>query len=231
MKRQQPEWSLQRADAGRSMILPEITSPPDDATERAPIKLDQPEHRFSHWVNALLERIVLEPAWYTAVDHSGPVGQKGETPDQRRIKRLRWEQRQRMMGIKPSQLDWPAVVQFDPETFAVAAICWIELKRGDNDPTPGQEVTIRLLRERGQIAEPAWDIADVLAILRRARFRLHGNADNIAVEIAAKLDAADRTARAKIAAPRKPKAGKPRAPKPTLTQVRRQNAVRSRVPF
>lgn len=185
----------------------------DEVVERAPAPLDQREHRFSHYVAQFFERVIIEPAWYSAVDHSGPVGQKNETAEQRRIKRMRWEQRLRAMGVKPSGLDWPAVLQFDPDTGAVVAACWIELKRGNNQPTDGQRTTMRLLGERKQVAVACWTIHDVLLALRAARFRLHGNADNIAREIEAWLEAADREAPEKLARKAKARGAKPRPAK------------------
>src|SRR3954451_23595790 len=60
----------------------------------------QREHRLSHYVDKLLDRILLEPCWYTAVDHSGrAIG--GSVQAQ-----MNWRQHQKWMGIKPSQLDW-----------------------------------------------------------------------------------------------------------------------------
>lgn len=205
--------------------------PTPEAMDERPRILDQPEHRFSHWVNEFFERVIIEPAWYSAVDHSGPVGQKGDTAEQRRIKRMRWEQRLRAMGVKPSGLDWPATLQFDPDSGAVTACCWIELKRGDNTPTEGQEVTMRLLGERKQVAVTCWTIHDVLLALRSARFRLHGNADNIAREIEARLEAADRAAPEKLAKKAKARGGRVKATKPSRSQVRRVNAVRGRILF
>jgi hypothetical protein len=77
------------------------------------------------------------------------------------------------------------VLQGDPTVSA-----WIEYKVGTNKPTERQLGRMSEIERCGLVAAPAWDIADVLAILRRAGFRLHGNADNIAVEIQARLDAA-----------------------------------------
>lgn len=178
-----------------------MSDDPNMAQERpAKRRNDNPEHRFSHYFDKFLDRVLLEPAWYTAVDDSEPVGGKGDSKQDLAIKRMRREQRKRAMGVKPSALDWPAIVQFDPRTFAVSAICWIELKRGNKySSTEGQLTTIRLLRERGQIAEVAGNIHACLAILRLAKFRLHSNADNIATEIEARLEAADRAAPAKLA--------------------------------
>lgn len=160
-------------------------SPPQKRTHR------QREHGLSHWVDKFLDRVITEPCWYTAVDHSGES--IGRDPE----KQMHWRQKQRAQGIKPSQLDW-YVVQFDPVTFKPAAICWIELKQGRNRLTDGQETTIRLLRQRGQVADEARTIHQCLALLRQAGFALHGNADNIAILIQAEADASS-------AAPRKAK--------------------------
>lgn len=175
------------------MDLHEIAAPAP-----GPRIYDQPEHRFSHYVDMLFDRVILEPCWFTAVDHSGPVGQKGDTREQRATKRMRWEQRLKAIGVKPSGLDWPAVMQFDPESYAVTAICWIELKRGDRTPTAGQVITIKELERRGQVCGVARSIRDCLRLLVAAGFRLHGNADNIACEIEARLEAADAAAPAAL---------------------------------
>ena len=184
----------------------DLTDPTTPASE--PRKLDQPEHRLSSFVDGFFDQVITEPCYFTAVDHSGPVGQKGDSPEQRRIKRLRWEQRQRAMGVKPDQLDWYAV-QFDPVTFKPTAICWIELKWGDNKPTGGQQDTMQHLGKRGQVCGVAWDIADCLQYLRAAGFRLHGNADGIAKLAQLRLDAAHAAAPAKLAKRAKAR-GKPR---------------------
>jgi hypothetical protein len=180
------------------------------ATAAAPKKrLDQPEHRLSHYVDVLFDRVVMQPAYYTAVDHSGPVGQKGDDAELRRIKRLSWEQHQRWMGIKPDQLDW-YLVQFDPVTFKPTAAAWIELKWGSNPPTTGQLQTIEHLTIRGQVCGVARTIAGCLSYLVTAGCRLHSNAENIAKEIQMRLDAAHAAAPAKLA---KRAAAKPRKPR------------------
>ena len=142
------------------------------------------EHGFSHWVDHFFDRVILEPGWWTAIDHSGES--IGRDPQ----KQMRWREAQKAMGIKPSHLDWYAV-QFDAVApHRPTAIVWIELKVGSNDATDGQGVTIRLLQERGQVADVAYTIPACLALLRRAGFRLHANADNIAAEVQARVEAA-----------------------------------------
>ncbi|HEX2941525.1 MAG TPA: hypothetical protein VHO91_10790 [Rhodopila sp.] len=143
-----------------------------------------------------MDRIVCEPMWATAIDHSGAAIGKSERAQ------MVWRQRQKAMGIRPSHLDW-YVYQRDTGIFAQ-----IELKHGDGQPTDGQCVTMRLLRERGIPTGCCWSVRDFYEALTRAGFRLHPEAAAIASEIEAKHGAADLAARTK-----QPKAAK-RQPRP-----------------
>lgn len=189
-------------------LLGEDSLLPPDPPPRPYKPKDQPEHRFSHWVMVLFERVILEPCYFTAVDHSGePIG--GDP-----AKNMRWREKQKAMGIKPSQLDWQAV-QFtdigeDEPIWPVRAICWVELKRGKNKLSDGQIATIRMFRQRHQVADEARTPTRCLELLRQARFQLHANAGNIAAEIEERLAAADRAAPDKLAAKAKRAAAKPR---------------------
>jgi hypothetical protein len=179
---------------------------------------DDPEPRLSHWVNELLERILLEPCWFTAQDHSGRA--IGGSPQAQ----MNWRQKQRWTGIKVSQLDW-RVVQCQPNLYAE-----IELKYGSGQPDAGQETTMRLLRERGIPTGCAWSVEEFAELLTDAGFRLHPDTNAIVADIAARHAAADAAARAK-APTRKRSTGRRMQLKPTLSQIRRTEALRQKVPF
>jgi hypothetical protein len=178
-------------------------------------KPDQPEWRLSHYVNSLLERILLEPCWYTAVD-TGTQVFKG-TPQAR----MAWENGRRARGIKRAHLDWYA--------FQAPRFTQFELKYNHTRPDDNQAVTINLLTKRDIPTGTFCTILQVYAHLRDAGFRLHGNAANIAAEIDARWRAEDEAKRNGAPKPKRP--AKPRPAKPSPSQVRRLTAIRSKVLF
>lgn len=145
--------------------------------------IDQPEHRLSHFVDALLDRIMVEPCWYSAVDHG--AAPMGKTTDEQKQARMVRAQRMKARGIKPSHLDW-FVYQKTTGIYAQ-----FELKVGYNTPDTGQETTIRLLTDRGIPTGYARSLAQFYDLLVRAGFVLHANARNILTEIEARHAAAD----------------------------------------
>ena len=167
---------------------------------------DQPEHRLSSFVDSLLDRIVVvdAPAWWTAVDTGTIMVIKS------REARMNWEQKRRARGIKPAHLDWylyqePRYTQF-------------ELKYGDKDASPGQDGTMTGLQRVGIPTAVCNSVLSVYEHLKRAGFRLHGNAHNIAIEIEARWRAADSAARP---APKKRRGGpvKPKGLPPSVEDV------------
>lgn len=148
--------------------------------------MDQPEHRLSHFVDALLDRILMEPCWYSAVDHG--VAPLGKSKEQQRQANMIRAQRMKARGIKPSHLDWFC---YQKSTGIYAQI---ELKVGYNTPDDGQVTTMRLLRERGIATGWAKNLRQFYDLLVMAGFRLHANAGNILTEIEARYDAASDTA-------------------------------------
>jgi hypothetical protein len=174
---------------------------------------DDPEHRLSHWVNELLERILLEPCWYTAQDHSGRAINGSQQMQ------MNWRQKQRWYGVKPSQLDW-RVIQCQAILYAE-----VELKCGSGRPDAGQETTMRLLRERGIPTGCAWSVGEFADLLKSAGFRLHPDTDAIVADIAARHAAADAAASAK--APTRKRSGKAMQAKPSLRRIRKAEALRS----
>jgi hypothetical protein len=177
--------------------------------------MNRHEHRLSHWAGELIERIMLEPYWATAVD----TGTMMVSPDPHA--RMIWESRRRFMGIKPHHLDWYV---YQNPTFVQ-----IELKHGYNQPSEGQRTTMRLLNERGIQTDVCWSIPQFYGALLNAGFRLHANAQNIMFEIDERYKAAERAAeepKAK-AKPRKPSA--PRATKSQTDAVARIRAAGIRI--
>jgi hypothetical protein len=143
--------------------------------------VDQPEHRLSHFVDALLDRVLVEPCWYSAVDHgAAPMG--GTKEEQKNARMVR-AQRMKARGIKPSHLDW--------FVYQRGIYAQFELKIGKNDPDDGQETTMRLLRERDIPTGCAKTLRQFYDLLVGAGFALHPNAANILVEIEARYAAAD----------------------------------------
>ena len=167
----------------------------------------QREHIFSHYVDALLDRIMVEPCWFTAVDHSGAAIGKSDHAQ------MAWHQRRKAMGIKPAHLDWyvyqrPIYAQF-------------ELKVGRGDLKDGQRATMRLLEARGIPTGCAWTIPQVYRLLVDAGFVLHGNAENIMLEVDARCQAA----LAGVDGPRKRAAGKPQEKKASAARIARAHAA------
>lgn len=146
-------------------------------------KIDQPEHRLSHYVDALLDRIMVEPCWHSAIDHAAAA--IGNTDEEKKQAQMVRTQRLRAMGVKPSHLDW-FVYQKSTGIYAQ-----FELKVGYAKPHTGQETTMRLLQQRGIPTGCAWNLAQFYDLLVGAGFQLHGNARNILTEIEARHAAAD----------------------------------------
>lgn len=161
---------------------------------------DDREHCLSRWVSEWVARAVLEPFWATAIDHSGAAIASDERAQ------MVWRQRQKAMGIRPSHLEWH-IYQSSTGLFAQ-----IELKTPGNVPTSGQEITMRLLRERNIPSGVCWSVRDFYDLVRSAGFRLHPDAEAITAEIEAKRAAADLAARTK---PRN-KTKRPHRPRPIV---------------
>lgn len=142
--------------------------------------MNEGEHRLSHWFGHLLERILLEPCWFTAQDHSGAA--IGNSPQ----KQMNWRAKQKWYGVKPSQLDW--------RIYQSPVYAEIELKYGDGRLETGQETTIRLLTERGIPTGVCWTLEQGYQAVRAAGFRLHANAGNILLEVIERHAAAEMAA-------------------------------------
>lgn len=155
--------------------------------------MDTHEHALSHWVDTLLDRVMLGETWYTAVETG--TWMPGATVEQR----MNAEGKRRARGIKPAHLDWMAY-QLSTGIYAQ----W-ELKVEGRKPRTGQDDTIRALR-RNRIPTGVFEtVPAVCAFLRSAGFDLHANADNIAAELHERYLAMRRAAPKKKATPRAPK--------------------------
>lgn len=157
-------------------------------------KFDQPEHRLSHYVDSLLDRIILTdgPHWWTAVETGTIMLNKSA------YARMNWEQKRRARGIKPAHLDWylyqaPLFTQF-------------ELKYEDAPTRDKQLDTITALIRCGVQTAVCRSVLDVYQFVQATGFRLHGNAANIAALTDMQWRAADEAARGPVAAPKKRRA-------------------------
>ena len=174
---------------------------------------DDPEHRLSHYVDEMLQRIMVEPCWYTAQDHSGRAIH-GSAQAQ-----MNWRAKQKWYGVKPAQLDW--------RMYQYPLYTEFELKDGKKPPSDGQAVTMRKLKERKIPTACLGDIRSVFEFIRDSGFILHGNAENLCTETVERWAAANEKARGRNS-PRK--IGKMRAFKPSAARIRKSEAMRGRVP-
>lgn len=176
-------------------------------------RIDQPEHRLSHWVSELCDRIILTdgPAWWTAVDVEEKLVK--DTPEARMFRAMK----KKVMGIKPGHLDWCV--------YQTPIYCQIELKVARNRDeamgklTNNQRGTFTALARARVPFGLAWDVTSFYGELVRIGFRLHGNAAAIAAECQARYEVAQDTADIKRGTP--VKASKPRAPKPSRAAIAR----------
>jgi hypothetical protein len=170
-------------------------------------KIDRPEARLSHYVASLLERIVVEPAWFTAIDSAQPMGSQAPGA------RARWEQQRRTMGVKPAHLDWMI--------YQAPRYAQIELKIA-SPVSANQEATMAALARNGIPSGVCRSVLDVYRFLNAEGFTLHGNAFNVAMEVEARWRAAqDEVDLRKTKPPMPQKSRKTRAPKPSLADVAR----------
>ena len=163
-------------------------------------KPDRPEHRFSHWVDVLMDRILLPCCYYTAVDTGTQVFKGTDAA------RFAWENHRRFMGIRPHHLDFYGWQGFENAPPGHGIYTQFELKYGKNDTNDGQDQTLDVLRRNNIPTGVYRTIVDVFAHMRDAGFRLHGNAASIAHEVELRWRAADEAARGPAPAPKKRRA-------------------------
>lgn len=138
-----------------------------------------PEERLSVIFNQFLEHAMVPPFYATAIHDSDHGGRT----DQQRA-------RDRERGIKPGQLDWE-VWQGPPGAGMVRRV---ELKRGKNQTTDNQNVTIRKLTECGFPPIVGRELLELVKGMSRAGFRFHPNVETMTQHYEAKLAAMDREA-------------------------------------
>ena len=163
---------------------------------------DDPEHRLSAAIAGMLERILLEPCWFTAIERAARA--QGATEEERKQRTMRWQERLKKRGVKPAHLDWYA--------YQRPVFTQFELKYGDNKPSDGQKVTMRLLTERQIPTACCWTPMEVYQHLRDAGFRLTPNAEFVARDTELRWRAADEAARGAVALvkPSRARTSKPR---------------------
>ena len=167
----------------------------------------KPEWSFQAWLHRFLERVVLPPCEIRGFDKAS-IAYAQIGPRMMALGR----------GLKDGSPDHEAV-QGNP-----LVLVKFECKHGDGVPTPAQIATAIAYERCGvTVARRCRTIADALCALRTAGVRLHPNADNLAVEYQARVDAALRelAARKSGAAPKKKRAsGKPRAARVKPSRIR-----------
>lgn len=154
----------------------------------------KPEWSFQSWMDRLLDKIVLYPREIRGFDKAGAQ---------------RWVGAWSMAvarGVKDGTGDH-LVVQGDP-----VRLLWIECK-GETCATPAQVGTADAYERCGVMTvRECRTMAQVVAGLRVAGVRLHGNTDNLVVEYQERADAALRELKLRKGepAPKKKRASRPR---------------------
>lgn len=141
---------------------------------------NKPEQRLSIAVDRLL-RDTLAGLFYATAIHDADGG--GRTDRQRA--------RDANRGIKSGQLDWEVWQNIGRDLPLVRKV---ELKRGKNDTSPNQDVTITKLTDLGAPPITAWTLAEVIAGLQAAGFRFNGTLPTKLAYYEAQLAAWDREA-------------------------------------
>lgn len=159
----------------------------------------QREAAFQAVVDRFIDRVVTPPMFVTGINHENQLTDNARA-------------RARGRGVKGGV----------PDIYVAqhgARSAWIELKWGANKPSDAQIATHAALRRCGIAADVCYSIYDVLAVLRKELFDLHGNTMHLATEYQARAEAAVRTAETRV-----PKTSKHRAigtSKPSHQQVAR----------
>jgi hypothetical protein len=168
----------------------------------------KPEWSLQAWQHKFLEKVVLPPCEIRGFDVASAAMASPAT----RLAQLG-------RGVKPGSFDH-LVVQGDP-----LVVVGFEWKAGRNTSRDAQDATADAYERCGVAAiRDCRTVRQALDGLRRAGIRLHGNADNIALEYQARVDAALRELAAR---PKRAKA--PRRDGPSNARVRRGAAAYARV--
>ncbi len=189
------------------MWAPDVAAPPAFQTldEIKPPRVHVArEAVFQRVVCAFLNKVLMQPAWFTAICH------ENELTDNARA-------RAKARGVKAGVFD---LLVFQAPRLA----CAIELKWGSNTPSDAQKHTADELWKCGIPRGFAWSMADVLRTLRDAGMTLHGNADNLCVEYQYRAEAA--IAKAETNKGKARGSVRPRARKASPGQMARVTAAR-----
>lgn len=178
------------------------------APMRKPWVAHKPEQRLSLWFNHFLEKVLLQPCYFTAI-HDADGGARTDNQRSRDVAR----------GIRGGQLDWE-ITQGQPSGPLIRKI---ELKRGKNKTSSQQDSTIKTLTACGAAPAVAYTIAETHAALIRMGFRLAPTAAMWAAYYEEKLLASDREAAAVMsgAVVKKGRRGRVYAKKPSAARIQR----------
>lgn len=142
-----------------------------------------PEHKFQAWTCRFLDRVLLPPQFYSSIDVAAS--------DMKNMgRRASLQARGCVFGFPDM-----AIMQGG----GAPVTCFLELKRGRNKATEQQVVVHSAMQKAGQHVYVVRTMQEVLQALRDCGFRLHENADNLAVEYEMRAEVTPR----KTAAPRK----------------------------
>jgi hypothetical protein len=174
-----------------------------------------PEDRLSIAVNRFLHDTLVPPFWCSAI-HDRDGGKRSMLQRTRDVNR----------GIRKGQLDWD-VIQGPPYLHRK-----LELKRGKNDATTSQSITINDLMACGGYPIIAWELAEVYLGLLDAGFRFRPNVATKLAFYEKHLEAWDREAELILSGAVVKKSSKPRAASPrpaALKAVARARAAGIRI--
>lgn len=149
----------------------------------------RPEQRFSVVVDHFLTHALIPPFYATAIHDAD----EGTRTDRQRA-------RDKERGQKPGQLDW--------DVCQGPGGLWrkLELKRGKNDLSDNQRMTVSELTACGAKPVVAWNLRQAHDGLAAQGFRFKANVETLLQKYEAQLEALDRTAELTLAgaAPKKP---------------------------
>lgn len=171
-----------------------VEAPAFGPDPRAPKRRRSPEHTFQAWVDRFLDRVVLPPMFTTGIDHAAT--------DMAHIGR-----RSALQG-RGVRFGLPDVYVCQAPRTSV----WLELKRGSVVSSTQAGVHVAMERA-GQDVAVCHTMLQVLLALRAAGFDLHQNANALAAEYEARVEARE-------CAPATPrKSGRPYAAKPSASRI------------
>jgi hypothetical protein len=169
----------------------------------------RPEDRLQSRARMFLDKYLLPPAYYTAIEH----GRKHAGTPQQRARE--WE-RLKAKGVKaglPDLMFFGGYYNFLP----------MELKAGKNTTSAGQDLFGAAMKALGMPYEVCRSVCEI-------GFKLLNYGFHLGAEWQAAAQHHD-AALARETPPKRPRAAKPRAAKPTAAQVRAIGRMRARTIF